>query len=370
MSGANARDKDYMRAALGLARRGLGNTAPNPAVGCILVKDDIVVGRGWTQPGGRPHAEAMALTQAGKAARGATAYVTLEPCAHHGQTPPCAESLVTAGVKRVVSAISDPDHRVAGKGLEILKQAGVEVTRDVQRDEAGRTNLGFFKRITEGLPQFTLKLATSQDGCIPTRGAQGQDKWITSPEARLRGHLLRAQHDAVLFGIGTVLDDDPQYTCRMTGLEDQSPVRVLLDSQLKLPTHSKLLDSLNEAPLWVVCMETADPARIQALEEQGVTILISPQTDTGRPDAAWVAGELAERGINRVMIEAGPAIVSAFLDINLVDEIYWFRAEKVLGADGVPAFHDFLLEKLALAPQAVLQAGPDDLEIYREIYRL
>ncbi|MBL4615155.1 MAG: bifunctional diaminohydroxyphosphoribosylaminopyrimidine deaminase/5-amino-6-(5-phosphoribosylamino)uracil reductase RibD [Magnetovibrio sp.] len=353
-----------MRAALGLARRGLGNTAPNPAVGCILVKDHLVIGRGWTQPGGRPHAEAMALAQAGEAARGATAYVTLEPCAHQGQTPPCAERLVAAGVVRVVSAITDPDTRVAGRGHKILTNAGVEVVENVLRDEAWVANLGFFKRITQDRPQFTLKLATSQDGRIPARGSQGQDKWITSPEARLRGHLLRAQHDAVLFGIGTVLDDDPEYSCRLKGLEDQSPVRVVLDSQLKLPPHCKLLDSLDASPLWVVCMGNANPARIQALEKQGVTVLKAPQTQTGRPDVTWVAGELAGRGLNRVLIEAGPAIVSAFLEADLVDEIYWFRAEKKLGGSGMPAFHDFLLEKLALAPQAVLQAGPDSLEIY------
>ncbi|HEY9080811.1 bifunctional diaminohydroxyphosphoribosylaminopyrimidine deaminase/5-amino-6-(5-phosphoribosylamino)uracil reductase RibD [Magnetovibrio sp.] len=355
------RDEDFLRAALRLARRGLGNTAPNPAVGCILVKDAIVVGRGWTQPGGRPHAEAMALAQAGDAARGATAYVTLEPCAHHGQTPPCANALVDAGVARVVVAISDPDERVAGKGLKILKDAGIEVVEGILRDEAWRANLGFFKRITENRPAFTLKLATSHDGRIPPRGAQGDAKWITSPEARARGHLLRAQHDAVLFGIGTVLDDDPTYTCRLQGLEDQSPVRILLDSKLALPDDAKLLSSLNDAPLWIVCGAEADSARMSALEHKGATVIQSPDA---RPDPVWVAHELAQRGLNRVLIEAGPGVVSSFLKAGLVDEIDWFRAEKVLGAHGVPAFHDFELEKLALAPQAVLQAGPDKLEIY------
>ena len=197
-----------MRAALSLARRGLGNTAPNPTVGCILVKDGpqgpLVVGRGWTQPGGRPHAEAMALEQAGAAASGATAYVTLEPCAHQGVTPPCAEALVAASIKRCVVALEDPDERVAGKGLELLKQAGIDIEKNVLKKEAWRTNLGFFKRITEHRPEFTLKLATDRDGRIPPRGAEGEAKWITSPEARRRGHLLRAQHDAVIFGIGTV----------------------------------------------------------------------------------------------------------------------------------------------------------------------
>ena len=356
-----SRDQDFMRAALHLARRGLGDTGPNPAVGCILVKNGIVVGRGWTQPGGRPHGEAVALAQAGDAARGATAYVTLEPCAHHGQTPPCANALVDAGVARVVVAISDPDERVGGKGLQTLKDAGVEVVDNVLRDQAWRANLGFFKRITQSCPAFTLKLATSHDGRIPPRGALGEDKWITSPQARDRGHLLRAQHDAVLFGIGTVLDDDPTYTCRLKGLEHQSPVRVLLDSKLTLPDDCKLLHSLSVAPLWVITGEGAAPERIQALKKRGVTVIQAPGP---RPDPKWVAHELAERGVNRILIEAGPSVVSSFLQDGLVDEIDWFRAKKVLGEQGAPAFHGFDMEKLALAPQAVLQAGPDKLEIY------
>ena len=361
-SKTKSRDQDFMRAALHLARRGLGNTAPNPAVGCILVKNGVVVGRGWTQPGGRPHGEAMALAQAGDAARSATAYVTLEPCAHHGQTPPCANALVDAGIARVVVAISDPDERVAGKGVKILKSAGIAVVENVLREQAWRANLGFFKRITANRPAFTLKLATSQDGRIPPKGAVGDAKWITSPQARNRGHLLRAQHDAVLFGIGTVLDDDPTYTCRLKGLEHQSPVRVLLDSKLALPEDCKLLHSLGDAPLWVICgTEAPDDKLIRLKSIPGITLIQAPDA---RPDPTWVAEELARRGLNRVLIEAGPTVASSFLQAGLVDEIDWFRAAKVLGALGVPAFHGFDVEKLALAPQAVLQAGPDQLEIY------
>lgn len=362
-----SRDEGFMRAALGLARRGLGNTAPNPAVGCILVKDGTVVGRGWTQPGGRPHAEAMALAQAqaaGNRAAGATAYVTLEPCAHHGQTPPCANALVAAGVKRVVVAIGDPDERVAGRGLKILKDAGVEVVTDVLRDAAWRANLGFFKRITEDRPTFTLKLATDRDGRIPPLGAEGDAKWITSVPARQRGHLLRAQHDAVLFGIGTVLDDNPLYTCRLKGLEHQSPIRVLLDRKLSLADDCKLLDTLNIAPLWIITAEGADPKRIETLESRGVTIIMAVQSADSHTDVNWVANELARRGINRVLIETGPSLATAFLTADLVDVIAWFRSDCVLGEAGVPAFYDFGVEKLALAPQAVLQAGPDHLEIY------
>lgn len=362
-----ARDRDFLRAALRLARRGLGNTAPNPAVGCILVKNDVVVGRGWTQPGGRPHAETQALNQAQSFARGATAYVTLEPCAHHGQTPPCAESLVQAGVARVVIAISDPDPRVAGRGVKILKTAGIEVVEEALHDAAWRANLGFFKRVTLGRPAFTLKLATSHDGRIPGPHATGDDKWITSAAARDRGHLLRAQHDAVLFGMGTVRIDNPIYTCRLKGLEDQSPVRVVLDSGLSIGDDANVLRTLNTAPVWIVTRSGADPDRVRALEARGVTIIEvarSAPSNARGVDLNAVAGALAARGLNRVLIETGPALTSSFVRAGLVDDVYWFRAAQVLGGEGVAPFDDFAREKLALAPQAVLQAGPDRLEIY------
>ena len=359
MSATDPRDLDFMGAALSLARRGLGNTYPNPAVGCVLVKDGCVLARGWTQPGGRPHAEAMALAHAGQAARGATAYVTLEPCAHQGVTPPCADALVAAGVKRVVVAIGDPDPRVAGRGLDRLKAAGLEVVEGVRRDDAWRANLGFFLTRTENRPMFTLKLATDQNGRIPGPDAQGDAKWITSPQARERGHLLRANHDAVLFGIGTVLADDPAYTCRLAGLAGQSPVRVLLDSQLRLPRTAQLIKTLDAAPLWVLCGAKAEGG--EALEALGVTVVRAP---SAQPKPLWVAQTLAERGLTRVLIEAGPTVATAFLDTDLVDEVAWFRAGRTLDAGGVPAFHAKPLEKLAFERQAVLNAGPDHLELY------
>lgn len=359
MTATDPRDLDFMRAALSLARRGLGNTYPNPAVGCLMVKDGQVVARGWTQPGGRPHAEVMALKDAGEAARGCTAYVTLEPCAHTGETPPCATALVAAGIKRAVVAIDDPDPRVAGKGLEILKNAGIDVTRDVCREEAWRANLGFFLCRTEHRPMFTLKLATDLDGHIPGPEAMGEDKWVTSSEARLRGHLLRANHDAVLFGIGTVLSDDPAYTCRLRGLEDQSPVRVLLDSHLRLPKDSNLLKTLDISPLWIVCGVEAKGA--EGLKSRGVTVIRAP---SATPEPAWVAETLAQRGLTRVLIEAGPRVVTAFLAANLVDEVAWFRAPHRIGFGGVEAFYVNAMEKLELTRQAVLQAGPDQLELY------
>lgn len=366
MSATNAQaidaDADFMGAALSLARRGLGNTFPNPSVGCLVVKDGLVIARGWTQPGGRPHAEAMALATAGEAARGSTAYVTLEPCAHHGETPPCANALVKAGVKRVVVAITDPDPRVAGKGIEILKNAGIEVVQDVRLEDAWRANLGFFLSRTENRPLFTLKLATDKGGHIPGPDAVGEDKWITSPQARARAQLLRALHDAVLFGIGTVLSDDPAYTCRLAGLEGQSPVRVLLDSNLRLPKTSKLLQNLDVSPLWVIC--GADAQGTEALESLGVTVIRAPHTPSARPDPLWVAQSLAERGLTRVLIEAGPQVATAFLDANLVDEVAWFRAERTLGVKSVPAFSKNTPELLDFRREAVLNAGPDLLELY------
>jgi len=352
-------DADFMRSAIGLAARGLGNAFPNPAVGCLIVKDGLVVGRGWTQPGGRPHAETEALKQAGDAAIGATAYVTLEPCAHTGKTPPCANALVDAKISRLVVAITDPDPRVGGLGLHILKLGGISITKDVCRDEAWQSNLGYFLNTTLHRPMFTLKLATDANGHIPGPDATGQDKWITSPQARKRGHLLRANHDAVLFGIGTLLSDDPEYTCRLAGLEHASPIRVLLDSQLRLPIDSKLLKSQDKAPIWVICGRDA-PVRddLQALD---ITIIRAPQN---QPDPDWVGAELSKRDITRVLIETGPNLANAFLEADLVDEMAWFRADKTLGADSVRAFNENLLEKLAFTQEAVLQAGSDQLELY------
>ncbi len=231
-------DARHMRHALTLSERALGSVSPNPAVGCVIVRDGIVVGRGWTQRGGRPHAEVVALRQAGHAAKGATAYVTLEPCAHIGQTPPCANALIEAGVARVVATVEDPDPRVSGRGFAMLRAAEIAVETDVLRDEAAALNAGFFLRITKKRPLVSLKLAVSADGKIAR--APGGDQWITGEEARAFGHLMRARNDAILAGIETVLADDPELTCRVPGLEDRSPLRVVLDSKLRLPMASKL----------------------------------------------------------------------------------------------------------------------------------
>ena len=228
-------DRSYMQLALRLAHRGLGSNWPNPSVGCIIVKDNKIIGRGWTGQGGRPHAEHLALLQAGKNAAGATVYVTLEPCSHHGETPPCVDALISAKVKQVVVAIIDPDKRVSGKGLAKLRSKGIDVELGVCADSAAELNAGFFNRVNSGRPMVTLKLATSLDGFIAT--ANGDSKWITSLGARLRGHLLRSEHDAILVGIGTVLKDNPSLTVRLPGLFEKSPVRIILDSRLRTPKN-------------------------------------------------------------------------------------------------------------------------------------
>jgi diaminohydroxyphosphoribosylaminopyrimidine deaminase/5-amino-6-(5-phosphoribosylamino)uracil reductase len=337
-------DESYMRMALSLARRGLGRTAPNPAVGCVLVKDGRIVGRGWTQPCGRPHAEAVALAQARDAAQGATAYVTLEPCAHHGVTPPCAEALIAAGIRRCVIACSDPDPRTAGKGIMALSSAGIETVTRVCEDEARALNAGFFSRIERQRPWVTLKLATSLDGCIAT--AAGESQWITGEAARQHAHLLRAQHDAILTGIGTVLADDPQLTCRLPGMEDRSPIRIVLDSQLRLPEHSALVRSALRTPLWVMTKASASAA----LERAGVRIFLLPELIP-----ATVLSALASEGVTRLLVEAGPRVSTSFYESEMVDEICWYRAPLVIGAGGKQAVQPFAQPLRALSHWHVIR---------------
>src|SRR6516162_2850511 len=248
-----------------LGRRGLGRSWPNPAVGAVVVRDGVIVGRGWTQAGGRPHAETEALARAGDAARSATLYVTLEPCSHHGKTPPCADAIVAAGIARVVSALVDPNPMVAGKGHWRLAQAGVVVEVGVGADEARRAHAGHFRRVQDGRPNIFLKLAVSADDKVALSGRRPVA--ITGSQARNRVHRMRAMHDAVLTGIGTVLADDPLLTCRLPGMH--SPVRVVLDSSLRLPVTSKLVTTVRQTPVWVVTGEGASQERAQALTTQG-----------------------------------------------------------------------------------------------------
>lgn len=347
-----------MRHALSLACRNLGRTWPNPSVGCVIVKDGIVIGRGWTAEGGRPHAETQALTQAGEQARGATAYVTLEPCAHHGKTPPCADALMKAGLARIIIACQDPDPRTAGQGIARLKEAGITVETGILEQEAKALNAGFFLQLAEKRPLVSLKLATSADGHMAL--ANGESKWITGTAARECGHRLRASHDAILTGSGTVLDDNPSLTCRLTGLEASNPVRVILDSQLKTPDTSIVISTAEKIPTWVFHTQ-------KAASPKGKATLFSLPDEDGHVPLRPMLAKLAEQGITRLLVEAGPRLSTAFVKAGLADRIYWFRSPALLGADGKAAIAPLGLASLAKAPifrrVALETLGPDVLEI-------
>jgi len=321
-----------MRAALSLARRGLGTVWPNPAVGCVIVKDGIVVGRGWTQPGGRPHAETEALCRAGSAAAGACVYVTLEPCNHFGETPPCTKALLEAGVARVVTAMEDPDPRTAGGGHARLKACGVDVVTGVLADAAMALNAGFLSRVKTGMPMATLKAATTLDGKIAAKG--GSSRWITGVEARSRGHILRSTHDAIMIGIGTAIADAPLLTCRIPGIEHRSPVRVVVDSQLRLPVDSPLVTTAQKRPTWIL---TAAESDAHQWEDQGVEIVRVGADSEGRVDMIEGLNALGGCGITRLLIEGGGALAASCLRQELIAEIYWFRTGGIMGADGISA---------------------------------
>lgn len=355
----------HMRAALALAARGLGRVWPNPTVGCVIVRDGRVIGRGFTQPGGRPHAEPLALAMAGEGARGATAYVSLEPCSHYGKTPPCADAIVKAGIARVVAAAVDPDPRVSGRGLNRLRDAGIAVVEGVLREEAEALNAGFFLRVNHGRPLVTLKVASTLDGRIAT--ASGESQWITGPAARRRGHLLRASHDAILIGSGTALADNPTLTCRLPGLEDRSPVRVVLDGALRLPREAALLRGLDAAPLWIVTRTGHAEAQLAAWRAAGAEVLEAACDETGRLAPEAVLNVLGARGITRVLVEGGGQVSAAMLRAGLVDRLAWFRAGKVIGGEGLPAVADMALDHLADAPDfasvSIAPVGDDVLEL-------
>jgi len=360
-------DLRSMRAALALARRGLGTVWPNPAVGCVIVNWGRVVGRGWTQPGGRPHGETEALRRAGEAARGATAYVSLEPCCHWGRTPPCTDALIAAGVRRVVVALEDPDQRVAGEGLRRLRAAGLDVETGLCATEAAEINAGFFCRLRLGRPLVTLKLATSLDGRIATR--RGESRWITGPLARDRAHALRAVHDAIMVGSGTVLADDPQLTCRLPGLGHRSPVRVVVDRHLAVPPSARLIAEARQVPTWVLALPSADPVHRQALLARGVTVIeVDPDTEGGIDFKSAVTA-LGERGITRVLVEGGGQLAAALVRARLVDRLAWFHAPLLIGGDGIPAIARFGLEAMRDAPRferlTTETIGGDLLTIFR-----
>lgn len=361
-----------MAVALALAARGLGQVYPNPSVGCILVQPGgrpggCIVGRGWTQNSGRPHAETEALRRAGSLATGATAYVTLEPCSHHGQTPPCAEALIKAGIARAVVAIEDPDPRVSGRGIAMMKQAGIEVETGLCAAEARELNAGFFLRITANRPLVTWKVASTLDGRIATH--RGDSQWITGETARNLSHGLRAAHDAVIVGVGTVLADDPVLTCRLPGLSARSPVRVVIDSRMHLPLTSRLVMTARHTPTWLVALKGTDGARGQAFADLGIEVIEVEPTEEGTLDLKKSLEALAERGITRALLEGGSRVAGAFLRAGLVDRIAWFRAPRLIGGDGVPAAAaigvDLLFDTPSFLRSGVIEAGGDLLETYQ-----
>lgn len=337
-------DKEHMRAALALARRGLGETWPNPSVGCVLVRDGHVVGRGTTAVGGRPHAEAVALERAGAAARGATAYVTLEPCCHQGRAGPCTEALIAAGVARVVMAMRDPDPRIDGGGSARLRAGGVAVEEGLLGAEAEDVTSGFLSRVHHGRPETTLKLAATLDGRIATRA--GESRWITGPLARRAVHALRGRRDAVLVGIGTVLADDPLLTCRIEGFRARPLVRIVVDRELRIPLTSRLVASAREAPLWVLHGSDADPARTHGLAERGLRLFPLPASDTGI-DLAAALGALGAAGLTSVLVEGGARLAASLLRAGLVDRLVWLHAPSLLGADATAAIGELGIDQLA-----------------------
>jgi diaminohydroxyphosphoribosylaminopyrimidine deaminase/5-amino-6-(5-phosphoribosylamino)uracil reductase len=359
-----------MRAALALARRGLGAVSPNPAVGCVLVQGVNVIGRGWTQPGGRPHAETEALRRAGDGARGATAYITLEPCAHQGETPPCTDALIASGITRALVAHVDPDPRVDGGGIEQLRKAGIDTDIGLCGDEAAELNAGFFLRIIEGRPLVTLKVATSLDGRIATHS--GDSKWITGEAARGFGHGLRASHDAVLVGAGTAVHDDPMLTCRLPGMAARSPVRIVVDGRMRLPLTHELVKTARDVPTWMITFPAVDAIagdRRKAYAESGVELIdIEPDGD-GNPDPEAALRALAARGINSVLVEGGGRVAAALLKQGLVDRLVWFRAPRIIGGDGIPVAAGFGVDKLPDAVDFSLVSaqpvGEDVMETYR-----
>ncbi|WP_259952680.1 bifunctional diaminohydroxyphosphoribosylaminopyrimidine deaminase/5-amino-6-(5-phosphoribosylamino)uracil reductase RibD [Sulfitobacter mediterraneus] len=357
-------DQRYMALALSLGRRGQGRVWPNPAVGCVIVAQGRIVGRGWTQPGGRPHGEVEALAQAGAAARGATAYVTLEPCSHHGQTPPCARALIDAGVARVVVATTDSDARVNGQGLQMLRDAGIEVTLGVGEAEARRDHAGFFRRVELGRPLLTLKLASSFDGRIAT--GTGESQWITAPQARRVVHAMRSRHDAVLIGGGTARADDPSLTVRDLGVDHQ-PARVVVSRRLDLPLMGQLARTAAEVPVILCHGKDADPMLVQTWRDLGATLLPCAARG-GQLDPADILQQLGAHGLTRVFCEGGSALAASLLEADLVDELIGFTAGLVIGAEGLPGVGAMGLEALRNAPRFDLRqtmaCGPDILHVW------
>jgi diaminohydroxyphosphoribosylaminopyrimidine deaminase/5-amino-6-(5-phosphoribosylamino)uracil reductase len=368
---SKAADQRFMQLALALGRRGQGRTWPNPAVGAVVVQDGVIVGRGWTQPGGRPHAEPVALSRAGEAARGATLYVTLEPCSHVGKSPPCADAIIAAGISRVVSAIEDPNPEVAGQGHARLRAAGITVDIGLGALEAAHDHAGHFRRIRDRRPHVILKLAVSADDRI---GAAGRKPIAISGEvAKARMHLLRAQCDAILVGIGTVLADDPLLTCRLPGMEGRSPVRVVLDCALRISGTSRLVHSARATPLWLMTSNLSEAPAAMKLGAAGAQVIRVPTTSAPPPglDLAGVLHALAEKGITRLLVEGGARVASSFVAADLIDEAWLLRGPDAVGTDGVAALDALPLSAITGSPAFRQRASEklqnDTLTVYERI---
>jgi len=345
-------DERFMRLALALGRRGLGNTWPNPAVGAVIVKDGVVVGRGWTQAGGRPHAETEALRRAKRAAHGATLYVTLEPCSHQGKTPPCADAVIKAGIARVVSALEDPNPEVAGQGYARLREKGIAVETGLLAEEAARAHAGHLTRIRANRPHVTLKLAISADGKAGLPGRKPVA--ITGEEARDRVFQMRAQNDAILIGIGTVLSDNPQLTCRLPGMYERSPVRVLLDARLRVPLSLSLVSTARDTPTWVFASRKASPMAEEVLVHKGCKVFRVDDT-ADRLDLEEVLTVLSGESISRLMVEGGPTVAAAFVAADLVDEAALIHSPRTIG-EGIAPLEGMALDALT----GRLQAGESE----------
>ncbi len=367
---SKAADQRFMQLALTLGRRGQGRTWPNPAVGAVVVKDGVIVGRGWTQPGGRPHAEPEALGRAGEAARGATLYVTLEPCSHFGKSPPCADAIIAAGIARVVSAIEDPNPEVAGQGHARLRAAGITVDIGTGAAEAARDHAGHFRRVRDKRPHVILKLAVSSDDKIAAAGHKPVA--ISGEAAKARVHLLRAQCDAILVGIGTVLADDPLLTCRLPGMEARSPVRVVLDRSLRIPATSRLVHSARETPLWVMTSNVSEAPAAMKLGAAGAQVIrVAAATAPPGLDLLAALQALAGKGITRLLVEGGARVASSLVAAGLVDEAWLLRGPDAVGADGVPALGALPLSAITQSPAFKQRASEmlqkDTLTIYERV---
>lgn len=371
MSPPEAPDEDrrFMDAALNLGERSLGLAAPNPSVGAILIRDGVVVGRGVTAPGGRPHAEAIAIAEAGSAARGATLYVTLEPCAHTGGSPPCVEAVIKAGVARVVSAMEDPNPRVKGQGHARLKAAGVEVVVGVGEGEARRDHRGHIRFVTEGRPAVTLKLAETADG-FAAGDRHDPRLRITGQIANGRVQIMRATHEAIMIGVETALADDPALTVRLPGL-DLKPLRVVLDTNLRLPASSRIAAMARELPTVVICGPDAPLGAAARLKELGVEVEAVGLDAQDHVDLRQALRALAKRGVTRVLSEGGPRVAARLIDLGLADEVVIFTAEKPLGRPGAPALSEAarrtLTDGTRCRPIETAAYGPDSMRRWERL---